>query len=332
MGLFRKFIKNVLPYYVVKKYQTYKLKQENNKALLPKKVRLEASTLCQLKCKSCSFQKNNCGTLRKGYLTFDNFKSFLDNNEFIETIELSNFGEIFLNPDLILILKYAYEKNISLYADNGVNFNTVTDEVIEALVKYSFKRIAVSIDGASQEVYSIYRINGNFNTVINNIRKLNEYKQKYNSQYPELLWQYVLMGHNENDVIKAKKIANELGMQIYFKLTWDKGYVPENVEMLKKETGLKYLSREEVFKNEGRPYGNYGLCRLLWNEPQINWDGRLLGCCCVSNDDYGVNVFKIGLKKAINSKKYRYAKEMIQGKVGVPKNKKNIPCVNCNQY
>jgi MoaA/NifB/PqqE/SkfB family radical SAM enzyme len=327
MGIIKRIIKNILPYYVVTKYQAYK--KEN---ILPKKVRLEASTICQLKCKSCSFQRNDCGTLGKGYLSFTNFKSFLEKNKFIKVIELSNFGEIFLNPDIIHIIKYSYENNVSLLAENGVNFNTVTNEVIEAIVKYQFKSILISIDGASQSIYSMYRVNGNFDKVIDNIKMLNEYKQIFNSKYPELIWQFVLIEHNENDVINAKKKANELGMRISFKLTWDKGYIPKNVEMLKKETGLKYLSREEVLSNEGKPYGNYGFCRLLWNEPQINWDGRLLGCCCVSNNDFGVNVFQIGLKKAINSKKYMQAKKMLLGKAGIPEDTKNIPCVNCNQY
>jgi len=120
---------------------------------------------------------------------------------------------------------------------NGVNLNTISDEVAEALVKFKFKHIQVSIDGASQEIYSQYRINGNFDTVIRNIQKINEYKLKYKSKYPELFWQYVLMEHNENDVINAKKIAKMLGMPISFKLTWDNGYIPKNVEMLKKKRG-----------------------------------------------------------------------------------------------
>ena len=197
-------------------------------------------------------------------------------------------------------------------------------------MKYNFKTITFSIDGASQDIYAQYRVNGNFDTVIENIKKLNTYKQKYHSPFPVLKWQFILMEHNENDVIKAKMMAAELQMQIFFKLTWDAGYIPENVEMLKRETGLKYLSREEVFRNEGRIY--IQMCHQLWDSPQINWDGRLLGCSSVSTDDFGVNVFEIGLQNAINSENYKYAKEMLQGKVGVPPNVKNLPCANCEKY
>ena len=47
----------------------------------------------------------------------------------------------------------------------------------------------------------------------------------------------------------------------------------------------------------------------------------------VFTDDFGVNVFEIGLKNAIKSKNYKYAKKMLQGEVGVPPNiKKSTMC------
>jgi MoaA/NifB/PqqE/SkfB family radical SAM enzyme len=301
----------------------------NNK--LPSKVRLEASTICQLKCTACSFQNSNCPGLGRGYLKFSDFKNFVRKNRFIKQIELSNFGEIFLNPELKYILEYAFKNDIALSARNGVNLNSVSDEILEALVKYKFQYILVSIDGASQNIYSQYRVNGNFDIVISNLHKINEYKQKYNSEKPILIWQYVLMEHNENDVIMAKEMAEELKMEISFKLTWAKGYTPKNVEMLRRETGLTYLSREEHAENDKRSPYTYGLCNLLWDEPQINWDGRLLGCCCTRND-FGINVFKTGLKKGLKSKNYLYAMKMLQGKVSPPPKKYKIPCINCNNY
>ncbi len=45
------------------------------------------------------------------------------------------------------------------------------------------KDLTVSIDGASQETYQIYRVRGKFDEVIGHIRKINEYKKKYNSEF-----------------------------------------------------------------------------------------------------------------------------------------------------
>jgi MoaA/NifB/PqqE/SkfB family radical SAM enzyme len=300
--------------------------------LLNDTVRLEASTICQLKCRTCLFQGEHYAVLGKGYLTFDNFKRFCESNRYVRKIELSNSGEIFLNPDLIHIIKYAFENGITLTADGGVNFNTVSDEVIEALVKYRFKLIRIALDGACQETYSQYRINGNFDKVIENIKRLNHYKNAYNSKLPTLYWQYVLMQHNEEDVIPAKQMAKELDMTINFKVTWDVGYIPQQREMLTKETGLNFLSQEEIASNLSKKSMVPNYCLGLWTTPQINWDGRLLGCCMVLNMDFGVNVFEVDLEKALNSTNYKYAKEMVQGKVPPPQNTKNIPCCACWVY
>jgi len=181
---FKRVIKAALPYSIIKIYRKYKKGRSALITTLPTKVRLEATTLCQLRCTACPMFSNSF--LGKDYLKIADFEKFIQNNRYVKEIELSNKGEIFLNPDLFHIIKHAFENNVKLTAGNGVNFNSVSDEIIEALVKYQFRFMSVSIDGASQEIYSMYRVNGDFNTVIENIKKLNACKKKYNSKFPML--------------------------------------------------------------------------------------------------------------------------------------------------
>ena len=181
---------------------------------LPKKIRLEACSLCQLNCPECQTRLHEKQAPKDwlGYLKYEDFKKFVDNNKFRE-IELANKGEIFLNPELDEIIKYANLKGIRLTADTGVNFNDVSETTLENLVKYKFKRISISIDGATPETYSIYRRGGDFNKVINNIKKVNQFKEKYASEFPRLTWNFIVFGHNEHEIESAKKKAKELGMK-----------------------------------------------------------------------------------------------------------------------
>ena len=153
----------------------------------PVKIRLDASTVCQLKCPSCPTTR---GTIAKnigaGFLKLDDFKKFLQWNPSVKEIELAGWGEIFLNPEIKGIIEYAFLKGVGLHCDSGTNFNTVPQDVLEALVKNRFRSITCSIDGASPETYAIYRRNGNFDQVLKNIRKLNELKKKHNSKKPSL--------------------------------------------------------------------------------------------------------------------------------------------------
>ena len=70
-------------------------------------------------------------------------------------------------------------------------------------------------------------------------------------------------------------------------------------------------------------------CRQLWIKPQINWDGMLLGCCCNAHKNFGVNVFEVGLEKAVSSDLYDYTKKMLLGQVP---GKEESPCFCCQFY
>lgn len=289
------------------------------------KIWLDASSRCQLKCPLCSTAKKETGITGTGYLKFEAFRQFVNKHPLIKRIELSNWGEIFLNPDLEKILKYGYTHKIILTANNGANFNKANDAQIEALVKYQMQSMLVSIDGATQSVYQQYRIGGNIQHVIENIKRVNFYKHQYNQKIPFLKWQFILFGHNEDELPAAKKMAQDLGMQFDVKLNGDPDYSPiKNINQAVSESGYKswndYLEKTGSIRNHS--------CYQLWETPVINWDGKLVGCCRNRYGHFG-NVFIDGIGKCIRSKKYVYTKKMLMGKVP-PRD--DIPCMSCRIF
>ena len=305
----------------------YKSKED-----LPKRIRIEACSLCQLNCPACTVRKLEKQMPKDwlGYLRFKDFKKFVDDNSF-EEIGLANNGEIFLNPELDEIIKYAHKKGITLSADAGVNLNDVSQVTLENLVKYRFRHLRVSIDGATPEIYKIYRVGGDFNKVINNIKKINYFKKKYNSEYPHLIWQFILFGHNEHEIELAKQKAKELNMKIEFKRNMSKDYSPvKNKELIEKQTGLKLFEDKKKLLKDMLEKQNLIACYTLFDMPQIDWNGELLGCCRIYNGSFKVNAFKVGLLDALNSPDVIYAKNMITN-LSFPA-KDGIPCTNCSRY
>lgn len=296
----------------------------------PKTIRLEASTFCQLKCPSCeTTQGKTHEKLGGGFLKLQYFQKIVDENPWLTHIELSNWGEIFLNPDILDIIKYAYSKNVALTSSNGANLNTVKKEVLEALVKYKFRHITCSLDGASQATYSIYRQGGNFERVIENIKIINHYKRLYKSKFPLLTWQFVVFGHNEHEIEAVKQLAKSLNMKFYIKLSWDEKISPvKNKQFVIKVSKLDVASRSDYLEKYGKSYLQNKICSQLWQAPQINWDGKILGCCYNYWDDFG-NVFESNLTEGLNNEKINYARQMLLGKL---EDKKEIPCTRCGHY
>ncbi len=292
-------------------------------------VRLEASSVCQLRCPACSTArgKNRRGVIGWGFLKFADFQKFVEENPAIRTIEISNWGEVFLNPELNDIIRFAHEKGVLLKAANGVNLNNVSDETLENLVKYQFNHLSVSIDGASHDTYKLYRRKGSFNQVMRNVRRINHFKEQYNSPFPKLSWQFVIFGHNEHELPTARAMAAELGMEFRPKLNHTPEHSPiRDKEYVRREGGFKVASRDEFASVRRRAYSRP--CTQLWDSPQINWDGKLLGCCVNKFGDFG-NVFEEGLEGAMNSERYLYAKAMVLGLRGP---REDIPCIRCKVY
>jgi MoaA/NifB/PqqE/SkfB family radical SAM enzyme/quercetin dioxygenase-like cupin family protein len=294
----------------------------------PTRIRLETSSVCQLACPSCPIHGGAARpVVGNGFLKLSSFRDLIESNPRLKNIELSNYGEILLNPDLLGILEYAHERGVALRADTGVNLNRVSDVVLEGLVKYGLRSMTCSIDGASDQTYRLYRVNGDFSTVIGNIRKLNAFKSKYQSELPRLAWQFVVFGHNEHEISQARELAGELDMMFYLKLAWDPEFSPvTNKAVLRREIGV--ADREEYRQRFGVDYA-WGTCYELWNSPQINWDGKVLGCCRNFWGDFGANAFEDGLLNSVNSPKMRYAREMLLGKKPT---RDDIPCSTCSLY
>lgn len=289
-------------------------------------IRLDICTICNLDCPTCTMRLLNYGKLKAGYTKFETYKKFIEDNDgLIKRIEISSAGEPFLNPDLVKILKYSYEKGIVITVNNASNFNSLDDEKIKALVDYQVKEVAFACDGVLQENYEKYRRKGNVQKVFDSVKKLQEYKKLVGSEYPKLTWQYVIMESSEDDIELAIEKAKELEVPIYFKLTWDKGYVPKNAEKIKELTGLNCLSREEYGENNDNEYKLESKCRQLWSFPTINWNGDLLGCC-FNREPFKVNVFELGLKEAFNNIEYIKSKLYLTNRLD---NDQSSPCMNC---
>lgn len=178
----------------------------------PSRLRVEASTACQLKCPPCPTAQGIIGRgIGTGSLDPARFAQLLDSAPWVREVELSNRSEIFLNPRLEEILKVAHERGVALFADNGVRFNRVADSTLAALVRYEVRSLKCSIDGATPDTYARYRRGRDLDQVLANVRRLIALREAAGSPYPRLKRQFVLFEHNrhELDAARARGVAGD---------------------------------------------------------------------------------------------------------------------------
>jgi len=291
-------------------------------------LRVEACAACQLHCVLCPVHSGvERPAIGNGFLKLADFERLLDENPRVKRVELANYGEIFLNPELLGIIRSAHERGVVLTAADGVNLNTAQPGVLEGLVKYRFERLRCSIDGVTDDVYRQYRQGGSLPRVLDHIRVINSLKEEYGSSLPRIEWQFVVFGHNEHQVAQARALATELNMEFRLKLNWDPSYSPiQDEEAVRREAGV--ASRSEYQESRRRYYGHL-TCHQMWREPQINWNGAILGCCRNFWGEFGGNAFIDGLHATVNSPRMVYAREMLLGK-RPPRD--DIPCTTCDVY
>ena len=286
----------------------------------PKKISIETGNICNLSCPLCPTSNGSQENVLKGMLTYDNFKIIFDKiKPFVKTIDLFSWGEPFLNRDLSDMIRYAKEKKpeVRIFIDS--NLNIVTDDQIDEVVKYGLDVLKVSCDGATQEVYEKYRVGGDIDQVLDNMKKLVDKKRELSSDKPRIIWKYLVFKHNEAEVEKARSMAEVIGVDFEASgMRVDCGKeIFENVE--------DSIQRDKEWIPEGTEYDNYSdltkgkdFCEKPWRTMTINWNGDVVPCGAIYDCEkysYG-NLLRESFGEVWNGEKFVEARKIIADKKG----------------
>lgn len=284
----------------------------------PNKLTIDIGNVCNLKCPLCPTGRGD-NTAKKGLMGFEGFKKVIDElGGYLTKLELYNWGEPLLNKDLIPMIRYAKAKNIPVSI--STNLIAMDEKIAEDLISTYIDKVFISCDGASPETYSKYRVGGNFQRVLSNIRLLREAKLNLNNRYTRLILLFHVFRHNEHEIEKIKQLTKSLGIELRInKMRTDMGkeifervdesihrdrdWIPENSEY-----SAFHLCKEEKKRQM--------TCRQLWTTSVINWDGSVLPCCAVYSERYAFgNIFMQPFMNIWNNQSYQLARKEIRGKI-----------------
>jgi MoaA/NifB/PqqE/SkfB family radical SAM enzyme len=95
-------------------------------------------------------------------------------------VHLHNFGEPLLDKNIIQRIKYAKTKNlprVKIFSNGSL----ITQNMAEELINSGLDEIKISFDGATKEEYEKIRYPLKFDSVVNNIKRFVEIRDRLNS-------------------------------------------------------------------------------------------------------------------------------------------------------
>jgi len=299
----------------------------------PVRLVIEPTNHCNLSCPLCPAGRDNKGHER-GMMKLEDFKAIIDEvGEYLFEIDLYDFGESLLNPRIYEMIEYASRKNIRTNLSSNLNVGN-----IEKLVRSGLSRLIVSIDGASQETYKKYRVYGDYDRVMENVRATIEMKKRLGKNEPRLVWRFIAMQHNQHEVPSVLKLAQELGMEIDLLPMRLNTAIDQEVAQDNASVKMKWLPtldrlKRATYKAEQPARTGPGTCLFLWNQAVVNWSGKVTPCCAIF--DYESHGFGHihedgGLLKAWNSQAYQKARTMVRKMApDMESDKKFEMCAGC---
>ena len=260
-------------------------------------------------------------TRPKGKMPLKNFKRIIDElGDYAYNVILSGYGEPFLSEDVFDMIRYAKEKKIRVETNtNGHFFNS--SESLRRLIMSGLDSMTISLDGASQEIYSSYRRGGDFRRVVDGIRHIIKERRRLHYSTPSIVVQFIVTKHNEQEISDIKELAKELEVdRLIFKPVSIADFKNGGIDLLPPKLAKEYLPldrrfhRYELSKDHlHRKVKVRNECGWLWNRTAIYHDGTVSPCCF---DVLGVlsmgNMFMEGSFARIwNGKKYRALRKQI---------------------
>jgi radical SAM protein with 4Fe4S-binding SPASM domain len=288
----------------------------------PAHIAIEPTSNCNLGCTECP-SGNNSLTRRRGNITFDTFKTTIDElQNYTLTCTLYFQGEPFLNPQLFRMLAYLKKKKI--YSIISTNAHFLSKENCIKLIESGVSRVIISLDAINQKDYSSYRVGGSLDKVIKGTRQFISERKKARKTYPTVILQSLIFRFNDNKISEIKDLSKELKVDKLW-LKAPQFYDINNAKKLM-STNPKF-ARYTISNNHLKLKGKVrNKCWRSWSNPVITVDGDILPCCFDKDANYKIGNIKQEFVSAWRSEKIsNFRKQIVTGR-----DKIDI-CSNCTE-
>jgi len=257
-------------------------------------------------------------------MAFDDFRKLIDEvAEYAYFVDLYNWGEPFLHPQIFDLIDYANARNISTKISTSLNY--FDEDMARRVVEAGLEELVISLDGADQATYETYRVKGSLDKVIANLRAVVRQRELQRSRFPLLTIRVLLNRHNEHQIPAIRRLGKQLGADNVV-------VAPIMVNTDRREDMENWLPRNERHSfydyrtRQDRTLQQVRACPYLWETFVISWDGGVSPCCWYDDpaNDFG-NAFIQPIKDIWNNDFYIASRQVFRGEAA----RRDTVCVRC---
>jgi radical SAM protein with 4Fe4S-binding SPASM domain len=242
----------------------------------PETGMIEPTNACNLACPTCP---TGTGKIKpKPAMTLDRFDTAIGAlAPRMRNLALWNYGEPLLNKDLPAMIARAKAAGVAVVKVSS-NVHFLDGARGRALLGSGLDVLILSVDGASQASYQVFRKDGDFATVARQVAFLCAEKKRLELRKPRIELQFIVMRHNEHELPEIRRLAAEWGVdRLRIKTV---GADDEATRDLVPATRL--YSRYE--DDRTTPNVRHPFCTMAWDHTVVNVDGSVTPCCYLRPD------------------------------------------------
>lgn len=273
-----------------------------------RKLYIEATTGCNLQCRTCIRNIWNDPIAMMDRVTFERILEDLPGLPELNRVIFTSFGEPLSHPDILEMIKAVRQRGLAVTI--GSNGLLLTPDISRELVRLGVDRLVISVDGVKPETYEDVR-GASLRKVLHNLAGLNDAKLKLGSLQPSLGIEFVALKSNVDELAQLTRLASNLNASRVLV----SNVLPYTQDMY--EESLYGHEPQDPLKTSGYPvrldswvtWGTLELPRMHWGAERrcrfihdrsivVGWDGGISPCYALSHNYsyYAID----GRKKIVN--------------------------------
>lgn len=276
---------------------------------LPHVVRIEPSSLCNLRCVHCPTGARGAKGGIMSYRTFLKIIEELKSYKGVDVVVLYHGGEPFLNKDIFKMIGVVKSMGIP-FVKTVTNGMLVDDELLSKIINSRLDSIEFSLDGLTPEENNRIRKGSDYFRVASRIKKLLCMKREAGASTPEI---YISNAQipEEADILTCKEASTpEFILEDFSDFLGEIKF--KNTYIIKWAAAVRFNRYELVESPNCKCTESLNYCDKITETVTILWNGDVLPCCYDLTGNYVVgNINKSSLSDIWNCRKYRELRRRI---------------------